>query len=177
MREAALIFRAEALRGRETQRSTHRAARASPWWIAGAYWALLALVAAGLTAGALIRVGEVAQGPAVVREGAVETVVPAVYASDLHPGMPLKLTLRGHRPMTVAVTGAGPEVANAAAAGRLLRTAVSGAGSAPGALLVVRATVPQRVAEGAAGTASVQVSSQRLIVALFAGLVSSAADG
>ena len=177
MSEAALIFRAEALRSRETQRPSHRAARASPWWIAGAYWALLALVAVGVTAGALIRVGEVAQGPAVVREGAVETVVPAVFASDLHPGMPLKLTLRGHRPVTVAVTGAGPEVASAAAAGSLLRTAVGGAGPAPGALLVVRATVPQRVAQGAAGTASVQVSSQRLIVALVAGLVSDAADG
>ncbi len=178
MSEAALIFRAEALRSRETQRPSHRAARASPWWIAGAYWALLVLVVVGVTAAALIRVGEVAQGPAVVRGGgAVETVVPAVYASGLHPGMPLKLTLRGHRPVTVAVTGAGPEVASAAAAGSLLRTAVGGAGPAPGALLVVRATLPQRVAEGAAGTASVQVSSQRLIVALFAGLVSGVANG
>jgi len=33
------------------------------------------------------------------------------------------------------------------------------------------------VAEGAAGTASVQVGSQRLIVTLVAGLVSGAADG
>jgi hypothetical protein len=176
MSEAALIFRAEALRSRETQRPSHRAARVSPWWIAGAYWAVLVLVAVGLTAGALIRVGEVAQGPAVVRDGAVETVVPAVFAAGLHPGMPLRLTLRGHRPVTVAVTGAGPEVASAAAAGSLLRTA-AGAGPAPGALLVVRATVRQRVAEGAAGTAAVQVSSQRLIVVLFAGLVSDAADG
>ena len=177
MSEAALIFRAEALRSRETQRPSHRAARASPRWIAAAYWVLLGLVAVGLIAAALIRVGEVAQGPAVVREGAVETVVPAVFASDLHPGMPLRLTLRGHHPVTVAVTGAGPEVASAAAAGRLLRTAVGGAGPAPGALLVVRTTVPHRVAEGAAGTASVRVSSQRLIVALAAGLVSDAVDG
>ncbi len=181
MSEAALIFRAEALRGRETQRPSHRAALASPRWVAGAYWALLALVAAGLTAAALIRVGEVAQGPAVVREGAVETVVPAVFAADLHPGMPLNLTLRGHRRVTVAVRRAGPEVASAAAAGRLLRTAIGRAGPAPGALLVVRATVPQRVAErvaeGVAGTASVQVGSQRLIVALVAGLVSGDADG
>ncbi len=172
-----MIFRAEALRSREAQRPSHRAARASPRRIAAAYWALLALVAVGLSAGVLLRVGEVAQGPAVVREGAVETVVPAVFAADLHPGLPLKLTLRGHRPVTVAVTGAGPEVASAAAAGRLLRTAVGGVGPAPGALLVVRATVPQRGAEGAAGTASVQVGSQRLIVALAAGLVSNAADG
>jgi hypothetical protein len=177
MSEAALIFREEALRGRETQRPPGRAARASPRWVAGAYWALLVLVAGGLTAGALIRVGEVAQGPAVVREGAVEAVVPAVFASDLHPGMPLKLTLRGHRPVTVAVTGAGPEVAGAAAARSLLRTAVGGAGLAPGALLVVRATAPQRVARGAAGTASVLLGSRRLIVALVAGLVSGAADG
>ena len=172
-----MIFRAEALRSRETQRPSHRAVRASPWWIAAAYWALMALLAVGVTAGALIRVGAVAQGPAVVRGGAVETVVPAVFASGLHPGMPLRLALRGHRPVTVAVTGAGPEVASAAAAGSLLRTAVGGAGPAPGALLVVRATVPRRVAEGAAGTASVQVGSRRLIVALVAGLVSGAADG
>ncbi len=173
-----MIFRAEALRSRETQRLPGQVARASPRWIAAAYWALLALVAVGLTGGALIPVGEVAQGPAVVREGgAVETVVPAVFAADLHRGMPLKLTLRGHRPVTVAVTGAGPEVASAAAAGRLLRTAVGGPGPAPGALLMVRATVPQRVAEGAAGTASVQVGSRRLIAALVAGLASDAADG
>ena len=176
MSEAALIFREEAVRGRDAQRLPGRAARASPRWIAGAYWALLALVAAGLTAAALIPVGQVAQGPAVIRERAVETVVPAVFASDLHPGMPLELTLAGHRPVTVAVTGAGPEVASSAAAGSLLRTAVGGAGPAPGPLLVVRAAAPQRVAEGAAGTASVQVGSQRLIVALVAGLVSGAAD-
>jgi hypothetical protein len=177
MSEAALIFREEALRSREAQRPPGRAAWASPRWIARAYWALLAVVAVGLAASALIRVGEVAQGPAVVRERAVETVVPAVFASGLHPGMPLKLTLRGHRPVTLAVTGAGPEVASAAAAGSLLRTAVGGAGPAPGALLVVRAAAPQRVAEGAAGTASVQVGSQRLIVALVAGMISGAADG
>ncbi len=177
MSEAALIFREEALRSRETQRPPGRAARASPRWIAGAYWVLLALVAVGLTAGALIRVGEVAQGPAVVREGGVETVVPAVFASDLHPGMPLKLALRGHRPVTVAVTGAGPEVASAAAAGSLLRTAVGGAGPAPGALLVVRAAAVKRVAEGAAGTASVQVGSRPLLAALVAGLASGAANG
>ena len=113
-----MIFREEALRSRESQRPSRPSTpRASPRWIAGAYWALLALVAVGLTAGALIRVGEVARGPAMVREGAVEAAVPAVFAAGLHPGMPLKLTLRGHRPVTVAVTGAGPEVASAAAAG------------------------------------------------------------
>ena len=176
MREAALIFREEALRSREPQRPPGRAPRASPRWIAGAYWALLALVAVGLTAGALIRVGEVARGPAMVREGAVEAAVPAVFAAGLHPGMPLKLTLRGHRPVTVAVTGAGPEVASAPAAGSLCDRRRRGR-QAPGALLVVRATVPRRVAEGAAGTASVQVGSRRLTVALVAGLVSGAADG
>ncbi len=177
MTEPALIFREEALRSLEAQPHPGGAARASPRWIAGAYWALLALVAVGLTAGALIRVGEVAQGPAVVREGAVEAVVPAVFASDLHPGMPLKLTLRGYRPVTVAVTGTGPEATGAAAASGLLRTAVGGADPAPGALLGVRATAPHHVARGAAGTASVQVGSQRLIVALVAGLVSGAAGG
>jgi hypothetical protein len=177
MTDPAVIFREEALRGREAQPPPGGEARASPRWIAGAYWALLALVAVGLTAGALVRVGEVARGPAVVREGVVEAVVPAVFASDLHPGMPLELALQGRRPVTLAVTATGPEVAGAAAASRLLRTAVSGADSAPGALLVVRATAPQRVAGGAAGTASVQVGSQRLIVALVAGLVSGAADG
>ncbi len=177
MTEPALIFREEALRSREAQSPPGGAARVSPWWIAGAYWALLALVAAGLTAGALIRVGEVAQGPAVVRGGAVEAVVPAVFASDLHPGMPLKLTLRGYRPVTVPVAGTGPEVAGAAAASGLLGTDLGGADPAPGALLVVRATAPHHVAEGASGTASVQVGSQRLIVTLVAGLVSGAADG
>ena len=103
--------------------------------------------------------------------------MPAIFAPDLHPGMPLKLTLRGHRPVTVTVTGTGPEVAGASAVSGLLRTAVGGADPAPGALLVVRATAPHQGTEGAAGTASVQVGSQRLIVTLVAGLVSGAADG
>ncbi len=177
MTEPALIFREEASRSREALPPPGGAARASPRWITGAYWALLALVAAGLTAGALIRVGEVAQGPAVVGEGTVEAVVPAIFAPDLHPGMPLKLTLRGHRPVTVTVTGTGPEVAGASAVSGPLRTAVGGADPAPGALFVVRATAPHQGTEGAEGTASVQVGSQRLIVTLVAGLVSGAADG
>ena len=177
MTDPALIFRAEALRSREAAPPPVRAPRVSPRWIAQAYWAVLALVAGGLAAGALIRVPEVARGPAVVRDGAVEAVVPAFFASDLHPGMPLELTLRGRGHTTVAVTATGPEVASAAAASSALHTAISGAGPAPGALLVVRAAAPSDAADGASGTASVQVGSQPLIVTLVTGLVSGAADG
>jgi hypothetical protein len=66
--DPAPIFRAEALYGRTTQlrRSVaawtgprHRAGavQTGPWWMTGAYWVLLALLAAGLAAGLLIRVG------------------------------------------------------------------------------------------------------------------------
>jgi hypothetical protein len=175
MTDPTPLFREEALRSREAQPPPDGTTRVSPRWIAGAYWALLVLVAAGLAAGALIRVGEVARGPAVVRGGTVEAVVPAVFASDLHPGMPLELTLPGHSPVTVAVTATGPQVADAAAASSLLRIPVSGAGPTPGALLVVRATAPHRAADGAAGTATVQVGSQPLIVTLVTGL--GTADG
>lgn len=58
MTDPALIFRPEALLGRTAQPSPSAAARATPRWIGAAYWALLVLLAAGLTAGALIRVGE-----------------------------------------------------------------------------------------------------------------------
>ena len=177
MTDPALIFRAEALRSREAQPPPARTSRPTPRWIAWAYWALLVLVAAGLAAGALIRVGEVAQGPAVIRGGVVEAVVPAAFASDLHPGMPLELTLHGLGPVTVVLTATGPEVADAAAASSLLRTAVSAGGLAPGALLVVRAAAPQRAAEGAAGTVSIQVGSRPLIVTLVTGLGSDATDG
>ena len=177
MTNPALLFREEALRSREPRPPPGGAVRASPLWIARAYWALLILVAAGLTAGALIRVGEVARGPAVVRGGTVEAVVPAVFASDLHPGMPLELTLPGRRPVTVMVTATGPQVADAAAAASLLRTPVSEVGPAPGALLMVRATAPPHVAETASGAASVQLGSQPLIVTLVAGLVSGDAGG
>jgi hypothetical protein len=177
MTDSAPLFRAEALRSREARTPPGGEARTSPRWIAGAYWALLILLAAGLTAGALIRVGKVARGPAVVRGGTVEAVVPAVFAPDLHPGMPLELTLPGRRPVTVVVTATGPQVADAAAAASLLRTPVSGTGPAPGALLVVRATAPPRVAGTAPGTASVQLGSQPLIVTVAAGLVSGDADG
>jgi len=181
MTDPVLIFREEALRSREAAPPPARTPQASSRWIAWAYWALLALVAAGLTAGAVVRVPEVARGPAVVRDGAVEAVVPAYFASDLHPGMPLELTLRGHGPghgqTTVAVTATGPEVPNAAAASSALHTAVRGVGPAPGALLMVRAAAPPNATDGASGTASVQVGSQPLIVTLVTGLVSGAADG
>ena len=177
MTDPVLIFREEALRSREAQPPPARTTRPTPPWITWAYWVLLALVAVGLAAGALIRVGEVARGPAVIRGGAVEAVVPAVFASDLHPGMSLTLTLPGRGPVTVRLTATGPEVADAAAASRSLGTPVSGAGPAPGALLVVRATAPQRATEGTTGTISVQVGSRSLLVTLVTGLASGAADG
>ena len=71
MTDPVLIFREEALRSREAAPPPARTPQASSRWIAWAYWALLALVAAGLTAGAVVRVPEVARGPAVVRDGAV----------------------------------------------------------------------------------------------------------
>ena len=58
MTDPAQIFRTEALRGSAAQLSPSRAAQASsPRWIAAAYWALLALLAAGVAASVLIRVG------------------------------------------------------------------------------------------------------------------------
>jgi len=177
MTDPALLFREEALRSREPRPPPGGAVRASPAWIARAYQAVLILVAAGLAAAALIRVGQVARGPAVVRGGTVEAVVPAVFASELHSGMPLQLTLPGRRPVTVRVTATGPQVADATAAASLLRTPVTEAGPAPGALLVVRATGPPRVAGTASGTASIQLGSQPLIVTLVAGLVSGDASG
>ncbi len=177
MTDPALIFRAEALRSWEAQPPPAGTPRARPRWITGAYWALLSLVAVGLVVATLVRVPEVARGPAVVHGGTLEAAVPAAFASDLHPGMPLTLTLPGRGPVTVAVTATGPEVAGAAAASRLLHTSITGVGPAPGALLVVQAAAPPHAADGATGTASVQVSSQPLIVTLATGLVSSAADG
>lgn len=178
MTDPATIFRAEALRNREEAQSPPPGTpRPTPRWIAWAYWALLILVAAGLAASALIRVGEAARGPAVIRGGAVEAVVPAVFASNLHQGMPVELTLRGRGTVIVALTATGPEVADAAAAGKVLGVTISGVGPAPGALLVVRAAAPQHAAEGTTGTVSVRVGSRPLIVSLVTGLISSAADG
>jgi hypothetical protein len=177
MTDPALIFREEALRSRDAPPPPAQTPRRTPRWIAGAYWALLALVAAGLAASVLIRVPEVARGPAVVRGGGVEAAVPAFFASDLHSGMPLKLTLPGRGKVRLTVTATGPEVASAAAASSLLRTPIGGVGPAPGALLVVRAAAPPGAADGATGTASVQVGSRPLIVTLVTGLVSDATDG
>ncbi len=176
MTDPATIFREEALRNRDAQSAPAPTPRTTPRWIARAYWALLILVAAGLAASALIRVGQAAQGPAVIRDGAVEAVVPAAFASDLHQGMRVELTLRGHGRVIVALTGTGPEVADAAAASKALGMTIGGAGPAPGALLVVRAAAPAHAAEGATGTVSVQVGSRPLIVSLVTGLISSADD-
>jgi hypothetical protein len=68
MTDPAPLFRADALRG-QASRPRPRAAtwrgprhrsgtvQTGPWWMTGAYWVLLALLAAGLAAGLLIRVG------------------------------------------------------------------------------------------------------------------------
>ena len=144
-----------------------------PWWLARAYWALLALMAVGLAAGLLIRVGNVAQGPAVIRDGVVQAVVPAAFAHDLHPGLPLELTRPGRAPVTVVLTATGPEVTNAQAASTLLQTKVSG----PGPLLRILATGAPREAPETIGTVWVQVGSRPLIIALVRGLTAGASDG
>lgn len=177
MTDPATIFREEALRSREAQSPAAQTPRRTPRWIAWAYWALLILVAAGLAASALIRVAEAARGPAVIRGGAVEAVVPAAFAANLHPGMPVELTLRGHGPVIVALTATGPDVADASAASKALGITISGVGPAPGVLLVIRAAAPQHATEGASGTVSVQVGSRPLIVSLVTGLVSGVTDG
>jgi hypothetical protein len=167
MTDPVLIFREEALRSQDAQPPPTLPQRPEPpRWIGAAYTALLALMAAGLVAGLLIRVGTVAQGPAVIRDGAVEAVVPAAFAPDLHPGLPIELTRPGRAPVTVVLTATGPEVSDAQAASTLLQTKVS----EPGPLLLIRATA----APGTTGTVSVQVSSRPLIEALINGL---AGDG
>jgi hypothetical protein len=140
---------------------------------------LLALAAAGLFGSAQIRVAEFARGPAVVRDRVVVAVLPAAFAAELRPGLPLKLTPRGHAPVTVIVGSTGPELTGAKAASKLLGTDMTPAGLPPGTLLVVRAAAPPELAGREAGTASVQVGSQRLITTLVTGLApdSGAGDG
>jgi hypothetical protein len=176
-RAEALHFRAEDLRHGDPAGSG-RPAPVSPRWTARTYWVLLALVAAGLLGSAQVRVAEFARGPAVVRDRVVLAVLPAAFAAELRPGLSLKLTPRGHAPVTVIVGSTGPELTGAAA-GKLLGTDVTAAGLPPGALLVVRAAAPPDMAGQQAGTASVQVGSQRLIVTLMTGLAprSGAGDG
>jgi hypothetical protein len=174
MTDPVLIFREEALRSRDAQPPSARPQRPQPpRWIAVAYGALLALMAAGLAAGLLIQVGSVAQGPAVIRDGAVQAVVPAVFIPDLHRGLWLKLTRPGRTPVTVVLTSTGPEVADANAASTLLQTKVT----EPGPLLLIRATLPQHATPGTTGTVSVTTGSRPLIVALLTGLASGAGDG
>ena len=172
--EETPLFREEALRSRDAQPPRARPQRPQPpRRIAAAYWTLLALTVAGLTAGLLIRIGNVAQGPAVIRDGAVQAVVPAAFAPDLHRGLPLKLTRPGRTPVIVVLTTIGPEVADANTASTLLHTKVN----EPGPLLLIRATLPQRVMPGTTGTVSVQVNPRPLIVALVTGFNSGADDG
>jgi hypothetical protein len=179
MTDPALLFREEALRSREGPAGPSREAPVSPRRTSRAYWALLILVAAGLTGSSLARVGEFARGPAVVHGRIVEAVVPAAFAAEVRAGLPLELTLRDRAPVTVIIGSTGPEVTGAVAASRLLGTDVSEAGLPAGALLVVRATALRDIVGGAAGTASVQVGSQRVIVTLMTGLApqSGAGDG
>ena len=185
MTDPARLFRAEALRSRaEDLRHDDPAgpgplAGVSRGWASRAYWALLVLVAAGLSGSAQVRVGEFARGPAVVRDRMVVAVLPGVFAGGVRPGLPLTLTLPGRAPVTVAVSATGPELTGTQAASTLLGTDVALAGLPPGPLLAVRAAGAPEMAGRQAGTASVQVSSQRLISALVTGLApgSGAGDG
>ena len=186
MTDPASLFRAEAL-GFRAEDLRHDDPAGSGWlvpvsprWTARTYWVLLALMAAGLFGSAQMRVGEFARGPAVVRDRVVMAVLPAAFAAELRPGLPLKLTSRGHAPVTVMVGSTGPELTGAEAASKLLGTDMPPAGLPSGTLLVVRAAAPPELAgREEAGTASVQVGSQRLIVTLVTGLApeSGAADG
>ena len=170
MTDPALLFREEALRSQEGPAGPGREAPVSPRWTSRAYWALLVLVVAGLAGSTQLRVGEFARGPAVVRGRVVVAVVPAFFAAELRAGLPLELRLRGRGPVTVTVGSNGPELTDAEAASKLLGTDVTRAGLPPGPLLVVRAAASREMANGDAGTASVQVGSQRLIVTLVTGL-------
>jgi hypothetical protein len=180
MTDPALLFREEALRSRQGPAGPWREeVPVSPAWTARAYWALLVLLVAGLTGSALIRVGEFARGPAVVHGRVVEAAVPAVFASELRAGLPLELTLPGCAPVTVIIASTGPEVAGAGAASRLLGTGAGRAGRPAGSLMMVRAAALRDMPDGAAGTASVKVGSQPVIVTLVTGLApqSGAGDG
>jgi hypothetical protein len=68
MTDPVRIFRADALRGQAARARPRAAAwlgprhragtvQTGPWWMTGTYWVLLALLAAGLAGGVLIRVG------------------------------------------------------------------------------------------------------------------------
>lgn len=185
MTDPASLFRAEALRFRaedlrhDDPAGSGRLVPGSPRWTARTYWVLLALVAAGLLGSAQMRVGEFARGPAVVRDRVVVALLPAAFAAELRPGLPLKLTSRGHAPVTIMVGSTGPELTGAGAASKLLGTDMPPAGLPSGTLLAVRAAAPPELVGREAGTASVQVGSQRLIVTLVTGLApeSGAADG
>jgi hypothetical protein len=200
MTDPAPLFRAEALRSRSEDLRHDDPASPGPLdqvssrRTAWAYWALLVLVAAGLAGSAQVRVGEFARGPAVVRGRMVVAALPAVFASRLRAGLPLTLTLTLPGRATVSTTvnatvnatvsATGPELTGARAASTLLGTDVALAGLPPGTLLTVRAVVGRAVvgreiAGQQAGTASVQVGSQRLITTLVTGLApgSGAGDG
>jgi hypothetical protein len=138
MTDPASLFRGEALRFRaedlchDDPAGPGRRVPVSPRWTARTYWVLLALVAAGLFGSAQLRVGEFARGPAVVRDRVVVAVLPAAFAAELRPGLPLKLISRGHAPVTVTVEATGPELAGAEAASKLLGTDTPRPGCPPG---------------------------------------------
>lgn len=184
MADPARLFRAEALRSRAEDLGHDEPAGSgaldpvSPRWTTRAYRVLLVLVAVGLAGSVQVRVREVAQGPATVRGRMMIAVLPAVFASRIRPGLPLTLTLPGRAPVIIAVSGSGAELTGARAASTLLGLSVAPDRLPPGTLLVVRAVAPEMAGQHA-GTASVQVGSQRLITTLVTGLApgSEAADG
>lgn len=86
------LFRAEALEHQRQAQGPGAPLRIAPSWINWAFYGLIALLIASITAGSIIRVERYANGiPASDSEGRVVVLIPAALASEVAAGNPVEI--------------------------------------------------------------------------------------
>jgi hypothetical protein len=93
MTEPSSIFRREALESREAgDRASGQPLRLDSPWLRWSYWAVLALVVAGVITTMLVRTEATATGPAVVNpDGTFAALIPAAAAPDLEDARTVRI--------------------------------------------------------------------------------------
>lgn len=163
--DAAPLFRSEAVehyqRGREHE---GHVLEIEPRWARWASRVIVALFLSAVVFAAVVHVDRYAEGVGVVRGGRVIAVVPARYAAELKPSLPLRFELAA-RPLAVASVGA--KIVAASEARRILGE--DGAlrwNRAEPAVIAEAPLHDGRLGDGVAGRVRIRVGRERLLAML-----------
>jgi hypothetical protein len=165
---AAQLFRGEALdayaRGGADE---GHLLEIEPAWMRRAYAVILALFAAALLLGLVIRIDTEAEGGGVVRQGRLIAVLPARFRSELRPAMPLRFELSSQR---LAVGSVSRKIISSSEARQLLGPDGAALWTSREAAVIVEAPLPagrDEYSDGVAGQVRVRLGRERLPFALL----------